>query len=117
MDDVELNQHGRSGRIVDVVDAGDGAVDPDDLAGACRRSLNAPRSDIHFRGLLHHDRRTAEELNRDPAFERASGRENGQADGCERGQDQSRSAQSHAAGQSTVNALLGTAGDQTDFVA
>ena len=69
MDDVELNQDGRSSRIVNVVDAGDGAVDPDDLPGACRRSPHALRSDIHFGGLLHDDGRTAEELNRDLAFE------------------------------------------------
>ena len=97
MDDVELNQHGRSGRIVDVVDARDRAVDPDDLSGTCRRSLHALRSDIHLGGLLHHDRRTAEEPNRDLAFERATGRDGGQADGRERGQDQSGSAQGHGA--------------------
>ena len=87
MDDEELNQHGRSSRVVDVVDAGDGAVDPDDLPGMCRRSAHALRSDVHLGGLLHHDRRISEEVNRDLAFERASGRENGQADGCERGND------------------------------
>jgi hypothetical protein len=101
VDDVKLNQHGRSSRIIDVVDAGDGAVDPDDLPGTCRRSLNATGSDVHFGGLLHHDRRITEELNRDLAFERAPGRENGQTEGCGRGQDQSRSARSHGAGQST----------------
>ena len=101
VDDVELNQHSWSSGIVYVVDPSDGAVDPDDLPGTFRRSLHAQRCDIHFGGLLHHNRRGPEELNRDLAFERAARRENRQAGGCDRGQDQSSSAQSHAADQST----------------
>ena len=98
MDDVELDEHGRSGRLSDVEDACDGTIDPDDLSSACRLSLYAVRSQLHFRGLLHDGWCSALKLNRELPLEGAPGSREGYED--ERNQGQPRTRATHSAGQS-----------------
>jgi len=76
MDDIELHEDGRSCGLPDVEGARDGAIDPNDLPGTCRRSLYEVRSQLNLGRLLHQDWGAFLELNRDLALKGAAGRHN-----------------------------------------